>query len=420
MAKSTFLAKFGSSLILLAGLLVGCVLGLVFKEKVLVLKPIGDIFLNLLFTAVVPLIFFTISTSIANIDHSQEKVGKLMGAMVSVFVFTIVVVSILTIVGVQIFPIHSPVNSLAKAPEQAPIAIGDQVTNMLTVDNFYFLLSKGNMLALMIFSALIGVAVSKAGEKGLAFKAFLNSGQEVMTRFLQLIMKIAPFGLGAYMATQISVLGPQMFGIYGKALAVYHGVGIVYYIVFFSLYAFLWGGRKTIRRYWQNNIVPTITAVGTCSSIASIPVNLQAAEKMRIPNYIRNLVIPIGGVLHKEGSAISSIIKIATIFAVLHRPFSGLDTLSIAIFITIIVSMVEGGIPNGGYLGEILFISVYHLPAETLTIAMAIGTLVDPFATILNVTGDTASAMLVTRIVEGKKRYRRYVKSGQNNNALEK
>ncbi|PZP50547.1 MAG: sodium:proton antiporter [Pseudopedobacter saltans] len=402
MAKESFFKRFGSSLILLSGLLVGCILGLIFKEKTLVLKPIGDIFLNLLFIAVVPLIFFTVSTSIANIDRSQEKVGKLMGAMFGVFVFTIVVAAILTVIGVQLFPISSPVNTLQKVEEQKPIALGDQITSMLTVENFYNLLSKGNMLALMIFSALIGIAVSKAGEKGIAFKSFLNSGQEVMTQFLKLIMKIAPFGLGAYMATQIGVLGPQMFGTYGKALAVYHGVGIVYYIVFFSLYAFLWGGRKTIQRYWKNNIVPTITAVGTCSSIASIPVNLQAAEKMRIPAYIRNIVIPIGGVLHKEGSSISSIIKIATVFAVLHQPFSGWETLGIAIFITIIVSMVEGGVPNGGYLGEILFISVYHLPAETLTIAMAIGTLVDPFATILNVTGDTASAMLVTRVVEGK------------------
>ena len=404
MTRSTFLQRFGSSLVLLAGLLAGCLSGLIFKEKILVVKPVGDIFLNLLFIAVVPLIFFTVSTSIANIDRSQQKVGKLMGAMIGVFIFTIIVAAVLAVVGVEISPIHSPVNSLEKVQEQAPVPIGDQITGMLTVENFYFLLSKGNMLALMIFSALIGVAVSKAGEKGLPFKTFLNSGKEVMTQFLKLIMKIAPFGLGAYMATQISVLGPQMFGVYGKALAVYHGVGIVYYILFFSLYAFLWGGRNTIQRYWKNNIVPTITAVGTCSSIASIPVNLQAAEKMRIPDYIRNLVIPIGGVLHKEGSAISSILKIATVFAVMHRPFSGLDTLSVAILITIIVSMVEGGVPNGGYLGEILFISVYHLPAETLTVAMAIGTLVDPFATILNVTGDTASAMLVTRIVDGKEK----------------
>ncbi|MFT4203229.1 MAG: dicarboxylate/amino acid:cation symporter [Chitinophagaceae bacterium] len=402
MAKSTLLQRFGNSLVLLAGLLAGCVLGLVFKEKVWVLKPVGDIFLNLLLMAVVPLIFFTVSSSIANIDRSQNKVGRLMGAMLAVFVSTIVVAGLLTIVGVQLFPIHSPVNSLEKVQEQTPVSVGDKITQMLTVENFYNLLSKGNMLALMLFSALIGVAVSKSGEKGEAFRAFLFSGQEVMTRLLDLIMKVAPFGLGAYMATQISVLGPQMFGVYGKALAVYHGVGIVYYVLFFSIYAFCWGGRKTVRRYWKNNIEPTITAVGTCSSIASIPVNLQAAERMRIPAYIRELVIPIGGVLHKEGSAISSIIKIATVFAVIHRPFEELDTLTIAVLITIVVSMVEGGIPNGGYLGEILFISVYHLPIETLTIAMAIGTLVDPFATILNVTGDTASAMLVTRFVDGK------------------
>lgn len=404
MAKETFFQRFGSSLKLLAGMLVGCVLGLIFKEKVLVVKPVGDIFLNLLFIAVVPLIFFTISSSIANIDRTQGKVGRLMGAMFGVFTITIIIAAILTVIGVTLFPIQSPVNSLEKVSEHAPIAIGDQVTNMLTVSNFYDLLSKGNMLALMIFSALIGVAVHKAGERGLPFKTFLNSGQEVMTQFLGVIMKVAPFGLGAYMATQISILGPQMFGVYGKALAVYHGVGIVYYIAFFSLYAFLWGGRRTVRRYWKNNIVPSMTAIGTCSSIASIPVNLQAAEKMRIPAYIRNIVIPIGGILHKEGSSISSIIKIATVFAVLHKPFTGIDTLTIAIFITIIVSMVEGGVPNGGYLGEILFISVYHLPPETLVVAMAIGTLVDPFATILNVTGDTASAMVVTRVLDGKEK----------------
>lgn len=402
MAKESFFKRFGSSLILLSGLLVGGILGLIFKEKVVIVKPIGDIFLNLLFIAVVPLIFFTVSTSIANIDRSQEKVGKLMGAMVTVFVITIILAASLTVLGVQLFPIHSPIQSLPKTENLKPIALGDQITQTLTVENFYQLLSKGNMLALMIFSALIGFAVNKSGEKGIAFKSFLNSGQEVMTQFLGLIMKVAPFGLGAYMATQIGVLGPQMFGVYGKALAVYHGVGLVYYIVFFSLYAFLWAGRRSLRLYWKNNIVPTITAVGTCSSIASIPVNLQAAEKMGIPAYIRNIVIPIGGVLHKEGSAISSIIKIATVFAVMHLPFKGWETIGTAIFITIIVSMVEGGVPNGGYLGEILFISVYHLPAETLTIAMAIGTLVDPFATILNVTGDTSSAMLVTRMVKGK------------------
>lgn len=402
MAKNSFLKNYGSSLILLSGLIVGCLLGLIFKEKVVVLKPIGDIFLNFLFIAVVPLIFFTVSASIANIDRSQEKVGKLMATIFGVFIFTVIIAAILTVIGVKLFPIPSPVNGLQKMTQEAIEPLGDQITKMLTVENFYSLLSKGNMLALMIFSALVGIAINKAGEKGTLFRSFVNSGQEVMTQFLGLIMKIAPFGLGAYMATQIGVLGPKMFGIYGKALAVYHGVGIVYFLLFFTLYAFLWDGRKTIRRYWKNNIIPTITAVGTCSSIASIPINLQAAEKMRIPAYIRNIAIPLGGVLHKEGSSISSIIKIATIFAVLHRPFEGFDTILIAILITIIVSFVEGGVPNGGYLGEILFISVYHLPVETLTIAMAIGTLVDPFATILNVTGDTASSMLVTRIMNGK------------------
>ncbi|QES89776.1 dicarboxylate/amino acid:cation symporter [Rhizosphaericola mali] len=405
MTKNNFLKNYGSSLILLSGLVVGCLLGVIFGPKIQIVKPLGDIFLNLLFIAVVPLIFFTIANSIANIESKETKMGKLFLVTIFVFILTVVIAAILTTIGVFLFPIPQPAIPLQKVNTEEVSNLGDQITSMLTVDNFYKLLSKGNMLALMIFSALMGFAIRKSGEKGQAFKAFIQSGNEVMTQFLGLIMKIAPFGLGAYMATQISTLGPQMFGIYGHALAIYHGVGIIYMLVFFSLYAFIWGGRKMIRIYWKNNIIPTITAVGTCSSIASIPINLEAAEKMGISPFIRNIVITLGGVLHKEGSSISSIIKIATVFAVLHKPYTGMDTITSAILITIIVSMVEGGVPNGGYLGEILFISVYKLPAETLTVAMAIGTLVDPFATILNVTGDTASGMLISRIMDGKRKY---------------
>ncbi len=149
---------------------------------------------------------------------------------------------------------------------------------------------------------------------------------------------------------------------------------------------------------------PALTAVGTCSSIATIPANLEAAEQMNIPSHIRNLVIPLGAPLHKDGSSMSSIVKIAVLFALFGKDFTDPYNLLTAIAITIIVSVVEGGIPNGGYIGEILAITVYGFPMEqALPAAMIIGTLVDPIATLLNANGDLISAMVVTRISEGKK-----------------
>src|SRR4051795_9862661 len=96
----TFLSNYGNILLMLGGVLLGCVLGLVFGEQIEVIKPIGDIFLNLLFTAVVPLVFFTISSSIAGIDQSQ-KFGKLMGVMLLVFLSTVLIAAITCIVAVS-------------------------------------------------------------------------------------------------------------------------------------------------------------------------------------------------------------------------------------------------------------------------------------------------------------------------------
>jgi Na+/H+-dicarboxylate symporter len=125
---------------------------------------------------------------------------------------------------------------------------------------------------------------------------------------------------------------------------------------------------------------------------------------MKIPNHIRNVAIPLGAPLHKDGSAMSSIIKIAVLFTIFGKDFTNPQNLLIALGITIIVSVVEGGIPNGGYIGEVLAITVYGFPMEqALPVAMIVGTLVDPLATLLNANGDLVASMMITRISEGKK-----------------
>ncbi len=401
--NNSFLENYGNVLLMLGGVITGCVLGIIFGEKIAVIKPVGDVFLNLLFTAVVPLVFFTISSSIAGISQSQ-KFGKLMLVMLLVFVFTVLVAAITSIIGVSLFPINAiqANGTFDLVHQNENKSIGQIFVNLLTVDDVYKLFSRSNMLPLMLFSGIIGFAVLQAGERGKPFLHFLQSGSEVLTRFLLFIMKGAPIGLGAYFAAQVGTLGPQLLGSYATALGVFHGVCLFDYVVIFSLYAFIAGGWQGVRLYWRYNIAPSATAIGTCSSIATIPVNLLAASKMRIPAYIGNIAVPLGATLHKDGSSISSIIKIAAVFALFNKPFTGIDVLLIALLVTVIVSMVEGGIPAGGYLGELLVLSVYNFPPEAFPVVMVIGTLVDPVATIMNVTCDTAAAMLVSRIMEGK------------------
>ena len=400
--RSGFLKNYGSIIRLLIGIITGTILGLLLGKQVEVLKPIGDIFLNLLFTAVIPLIFFAISSSVASIDRSK-KMGKVMLIMLMVFVGTVLISAILTVFAVWLFPLPHNIQTTVNAVEEVHSqSFGDQATSLLTVNEFYDLLSRKSMLAFILISLLIGFATSRSGQTGEPFKKFLVAGDEVMKQLLILIMKIAPLGLGAYFAYQIGVFGPQLFGTYGHSMAIYYGLGLFYFLAFFSLYAYAAGGIPGIKIYWKNNIIPSFTALSTCSSVATIPANLEAARAMKVPDHIANLAIPLGAPLHKDGSSISSVIKIAAVFAIMDKDFTDPYTILLALGITIIVSTVEGGIPNGGYIGEILIMTVYNFPVEMLPVVMIIGTLVDPMATLLNATGDTVSAMLVTRFTEGK------------------
>lgn len=394
----SILKNYSGIIWLLGGIVLGSVIGIWLGPRAVMLKPVGDIFLNLLFTAVIPLVFFAIASALADMDPSM-KMGRVLGVMALVFLGTILLSAITTLAAVWIFPLHERAgNAVAEITEQ-PGSIGEQITRLLTVSEFYDLLSRRNMLPFIIFSALTGFAAMLAGSGGTAFRGFLRSGNEVMKQLMVLIMKLAPVGLGAYFAYQAGVVGPQLFGTYAHSLGMYYAVGTFYFIAGFTFYAFIAGGVPGIRLFWRNNIIPTLTSLGTCSSIATIPANLEATRRMGVPDHVGSVVIPLGATLHKDGSSISSIIKIAAAFVITGKSLLTVDAIVMALGITVIVSIVEGGILNGGYIGEMLSMSVYGFPPEVLPAMMIIGTLVDPLATVLNATGDNVAAMMTTRFL---------------------
>jgi Na+/H+-dicarboxylate symporter len=400
---SKWLKNYSAMFWLIGGITTGSVAGLVFGKQAEILKPIGDVFLNLLFVAVIPLVFFAIASAIANLKGAQ-KLGKTMGIMAAVFLGTVIIAALLTMLAVWLLPIHQQVAGGAppQAEQTGKALSGDQISQLFTTGEFFQLLSRKNMLAMIIFAILVGFGTLRSGEKGQAFATFLNAGTEVFKNVFIIIMKPAPIGLGAYFAYQVAEFGPTLFGTYAHTLGIGYGVSLFYYAVFFSIYAFIAGGVNGVKKYWQNNIIPSATAVGTCSSIATIPANLDAAKKMGVPDVIANITIPLGATLHKEGSSVSSILKMAVVFAMFGRGFDSPQTILLVLGMTVLVSIVEGGIPNGGYVGELLFISAYGFPPEALPPAIIIGTLIDPVATLLNATGDTVAAMMIYRFVDGK------------------
>ena len=390
--------NYSGIILLIIGITTGSFIGIFFPKAVDFLKPLGDIFLNLLFVSVVPLVFFAVSNSIASLEE-QSKFGKIIFSMIFTFLLFIIIAALFTITAVYFFPTEALSSTSKEILETGNNATwGDRIVSFFTVGEFTELFSRKNMLALLIFAFLTGTAARKTCDAGKHFTLFLASGYEVMKELLLLVMKAAPIGLGAYFAYQVATVGPQLFGFYAKPLGLYYAAGVVYFLVFFSIYAFAAKGKDGVKIFWKNNIYPSLTAISTCSSFATMPANLQAAARIGVPDAIANIVIPIGSTLHKNGSSMSSIIKIYVAFLIIGRDFFDPMNLLLALGITIFVSIVAGGIPNGGYIGEMLMISVYQLPVEAIPAVMIIGTLVDPLATVLNSTGDTVAAMFVTKI----------------------
>ena len=406
-----FMAKdYVFTFILLGSVAVGGIAGMFWGPAVAVVKPLGDIFLNLLFMVLVPMVFFGIASSLASMGE-MKRFGKIMGCVLLVFCVTGFMAAIL---GVMVTAWFNPAAGSSYASLQSIFSAGDiaqpvqapgtvsQIVNAFTVTDFPQLLSKSHILPLIVLAALIGTGTAMAGEQARAMAEFLAAGNLVMMKVVKLIMYYAPIGLGAYFANVVGELGPQILQGYLQSFMAYLLLTVLYYGIFFSLYAYVAGGRGGIRAFWREAMLPSLTALGTCSSVASIPANIVAAEKIGVPRDIVDTVIPLGANIHKDGSVFGGVLKIMFLFGLFGLDNSSLGACLGIVGVSFLVGAVMGGIPGGGMIGEMLILSVYGFPPEALPIIAVISTIIDAPATVLNSVGNVVSSMLVARLVEGK------------------
>ena len=399
--KQSVWAAYKFSIILLGAIFIGSIVGLQMGDKAKMFKPFGDLFINGMFMLVVPLVFVTISGSVSSMSD-MNRLKKILKTLLLTFVSTGFLAAIYIFITVKIFPPAQGVNlamPIAEAIE--PFSTGEQVVKAITVTDFPELISKRNMLPLILFSIVFGICVNLIGEKGRIIAKGLEALSEVFLKMISLLMYYAPIGLGAYFASLTGEYGKELLGSYARAMAIYYPLCIFYMFTAFPLYAWISGGMEGIRRL-KYVISPAITAVATQSSIATLPVNLEACEKIGVPKDIREIVLPIGATAHMDGTVLSSILKITFLFGIFQIPFTGVGTYISALFLAIAGGVVMSGVPGGGLIGEMFIVSMYGFPPEAFPIIATIGYLVDPPATMINASGDTIASMLITRFVEGK------------------
>lgn len=401
-----FLKNYKSTLILLGSIIIGTIVGLVFKEKAKVLAPFGDLFLNLLLVIIVPLIFLTITTSIGKMKQ-PKRIGKILVTILLVFIFTSLVSVGVGIISTKAFKLvdvkdTETIKEVLKDTKATNEKVNflERTVETITVSDFSKLLTRDNMIALIIFSILFGISINLSKGKGDKLLDVLESANEVVQSFIKVIMYYAPIGLGCYFAALVGTFGGEIASGFGKTFIIYTVVSVLYYFIMYSAYAFMAGGKKGFISYWRNVLPVTLTSLATCSSAASIPVNTACAKNIGVPEDVADTTIPLGTSFHKDGSIIGSVFKIMFLVYLFNADVSTLKVLGVALVATLLVTAVPIG---GGTISEMLILTMLGFPVSALPILTIIATIIDPPATMLNVVGDTASSMIVARVTDGKK-----------------
>ena len=406
MSMKKFLKNYKSTLILLGSIIIGTIVGLVFKEKAKVLAPFGDLFLNLLLVIIVPLIFLTITTSIGKMKQ-PKRIGKILVTILLVFIFTSLVSVGVGIISTKAFKLvdvkdTETIKEVLKDTKATNEKVNflERTVETITVSDFSKLLTRDNMIALIIFSILFGISINLSKGKGDKLLDVLESANEVVQSFIKVIMYYAPIGLGCYFAALVGTFGGEIASGFGKTFIIYTIVSVLYYFIMYSAYAFMAGGKKGFISYWRNVLPVTLTSLATCSSAASIPVNTACAKNIGVPEDVADTTIPLGTSFHKDGSIIGSVFKIMFLVYLFNADVSTLKVLGVALVATLLVTAVPIG---GGTISEMLILTMLGFPVSALPILTIIATIIDPPATMLNVVGDTASSMMVARVTDGKK-----------------
>lgn len=402
--------NYKQTIILILALVLGTIAGLIFKEKTAIIKPLGDLYMNIMFVLIVPMIFLTITTSIAKIKQ-PKRLGKVITTILLTFVITSLVAVTIGLVSTYGIKLVNPSDETAiletlsetETTDKVELNILERTVSAISVTDFSLILSKNNVLALVLFSILFGLAINKVGKDAAPLEKVLNSANKVILKIVDFTFLYAPIGLGCYFAALIGTFGSEIAVGYFKTFIVYLIVAILFYFIIYSLYALISGGKEGFKAFWKNILPATATSISTCSSAASIPINIVCAKKIGVSDDIAETTIPLGTSFHKDGSIIGSVFKIMFLAYLFGTNIYSVESILQIIGVSLIANLLVMAVPvGGGTISEMLIITMMGFPLTALPILTIIATIIDPPATMLNVVGDTASSMLVARKVDGK------------------
>ena len=403
MDKKSIAKNYRFMAIMIGAMIAGAITGWVAPNVGTMIKPLGTVFINMMFCIVVPLVFASIASSVAN-TKSRKRAGKIMGTTVATFVITGAIAAVIMFLLVKAFPpVLTPWAEVPSEEMGSYATMSEMIVNFFTVPDFTNLLSRKAMLPLIVFSVLFGFAVNLNGGSDTIIGKWLEDLTNVMLKFVQIVTYYAPIAFFAIFADLVATYGSQIMEGYGRALILYYPLCFVYIFTAFPLFAWFGGGKNGVKTMFQHITRPAVVSLGTCSSVATIPTNLEEAAQTGISKDVAEMVIPLGATMHMDGSCFSCVLKIAFVLGVFGNDLS-IGMLIPVVLVAVLSSVGMSGVPGGGYIGEYIICSIFFPDSIEMAfpILVAIGNLVDPPATMINASGDYVVTYIVSRFVDGK------------------
>ena len=413
MKKGSFWKNYGFLILMLTGIVAGCVVGAIWPavkdasgevivKGATVLEPLGTVFLNLMFCIAVPTVFCSISSSIANMQ-SAKRAGKIMGVTIATFLTTAAIAAVIMYVTVLLIPPVTGEYAMIEGEVGGTLGVADMIVNFFTKPDFTELFSRKAILPLIVAAVLFGFGVQMAGGAQTKTAQLLDDITNCIMKTFKIITYYAPIGFFGFFADLVATYGPELMKDYSRTLIIYYVMSFAYMFIFFPIYARFGGGKGGAKIMFSKLFRPAAVSFGTCSSVACIPTNMEVAEETGISKDVSEIVLPMGATMHMDGSAMSAIIKVAFLFGVFGLDFST-DKAILAIIVAVFSSVAMSGIPGGGGTGERGGCTIFFPDqlAVAYPIALAIVNLVDPPATMVNAAGDYVVSFIVSRYVDGK------------------
>ena len=400
-SKKSFFQNYGFIITMLIGIVGGCIVG-AFWPGATALEPLGTVFINLMFCVVVPMVFCSIASAIANMN-SMGRAGKVLGSTVVTFLVTAAIASVLMYIVVRLIPLTSGSYEIVEGEVDAGLGVADMIINFFTKPDFIELWSRRAILPLIVAAILFGFGVQMAGGKETATAKLLSDLTVCIMNVVKIITYYAPIGFFGFFAYLVATYGPELIGDYSRTLIIYYVMCFVYMFISSPIYARFGGGKGAAKVMFQHLFAPAAVSFGTCSSVATIPTNMKAAEDTGISKDVSEIVLPLGATMHMDGSAMGAIVKVAFLFGIFGLDF-GTGKALLAIIVAVFSSVAMSGIPGGGGTGDLVLCTIFFPDqlAIAYPISIALANLIDPPATMVNAAGDYVVSFIVSRFVDGK------------------